>query len=879
MEALSIRRLSFRYPEQPSPALREVSFSVAQGEFVVLCGPSGSGKSTLLRQLKPELTPHGSRSGEILFRGETLAGIDRRTLCARIGFVQQSPENQLVTDKVWHELAFGLESLGFDTPAVRRRVAEMASFFGVQSWFHREVRTLSGGQKQLLNLAAVMVMQPELLLLDEPTSQLDPIAAAEFLSALGRVNRELGTTVLLTEHRLEEALPLASRALVLDGGALLCAGAPAEVGAALRERDHGLFFAMPTAMRVWAAAESAPPCPVTVREGRAWLQGFAAARPLSPLPPEPPRRGGKTVLSAEELWFRYEEDGPDVVRGLDLAVRRGELFALLGGNGAGKTTALRLLAGLRTPDRGEVRCTGYVGLLPQDPQTVFVKKTVREDLLEVLRGDARSPAEQADAVARVAALCCLTELLDRHPYDLSGGEQQRAALAKLLLTGPDILLLDEPTKGLDAQFKRSLAAILAALRAQGVTVVCVSHDVEFCARYADRCALFFDGAVAAEGSPREFFSGNRFYTTAASRIARETLPGAVTAEDLIAAVGGALPPEPELPESVPPLPAPRVGTPDWKPTPLPWWRRAIACVAGLAALVTFFVAARQTDLSALIGADGLSEAAMAQPWLYAAFLASLVVLAAAIGRRAPPPSETLPPKERRRLSRRTAWSAAAVCLLIPLTLLVGIVWLGDRKYYFVMLLVLLEAMAPFFLVFEGRRPRARELAVLAVLCAVGVAGRAAFFMLPQFKPVLALTVIAGVALGGESGFLVGAVTMLASNMLFSQGPWTPWQMFAMGIIGFLAGVLFRKGWLRRSRCALAVFGAVSAVVIYGGIMNPVMALIQTGGVTWQMLLSCYIAGFGMDLVHAAATAVFLWLAAEPMLEKLDRIKVKYGLME
>ena len=217
MEALSIRRLSFRYPEQPSPALREVSFSVAQGEFVVLCGPSGSGKSTLLRQLKPELTPHGSRSGEILFRGETLAGIDRRTLCARIGFVQQSPENQLVTDKVWHELAFGLESLGFDTPAVRRRVAEMASFFGIQSWFHREVRTLSGGQKQLLNLAAVMVMQPELLLLDEPTSQLDPIAAAEFLSALGRVNRELGTTVLLTEHRLEEALPLASRALVLDG--------------------------------------------------------------------------------------------------------------------------------------------------------------------------------------------------------------------------------------------------------------------------------------------------------------------------------------------------------------------------------------------------------------------------------------------------------------------------------------------------------------------------------------------------------------------------------------------------------------------------------------------------------------------------------------
>ena len=237
------------------------------------------------------------------------------------------------------------------------------------------------------------------------------------------------------------------------------------------------------------------------------------------------------------------------------------------------------------------------------------------------------------------------------------------------------------------------------------------------------------------------------------------------------------------------------------------------------------------------------------------------------------------PKEKRKLSKRTLAAAISILLLIPLTIFIGVYYLGGRKYYFIALLILVETMLPFFLIFEGRKPQARELTVIAVLCAIGVVGRAAFFMLPAFKPVLALVIVAGVAFGGETGFLVGAMTMVASNVLFGQGPWTPWQMFSAGIIGFLAGVLFRKGWLRRSRVSLCIYGAIATIVIYGGIMNPAAALIYTETLNWKLLLTYYVSGIPVDLIHATATVLFLWLAAEPMLEKLDRIKVKYGLMD
>ena len=873
MEVFTINHLNFAYPEQEKNAISDLTLSVRPGEFLVLCGPSGCGKSTLLRQLKTVLAPHGRRSGEILFDGRNLDSLDQREQAETIGFVQQSPENQIVTDKVWHELAFGLESLGCDTPTIRRRVAEMASFFGIQTWFYKPVTELSGGQKQLLNLASVMVLQPKVLILDEPTSQLDPIAASDFLATLGKINRELGTTIILTEHRLEEAFGFASRVAVMDDGKLLCTGTPAEVGAELKSSGNAMFLAMPAPMRIWSATDSTVTCPVSVCDGRNWLLDYVKTHELRPVPEEKKNTpNGETVVSARELWFKYDKDLPDVVKGLSLELHKGEFLALLGGNGTGKTTTLKLLASLQKPYRGELTISGSVGMLPQNPQALFVKSSVHADLLEILPKSER----KSERLAQVISLCKLADLLDRHPYDLSGGEQQRAALAKILLLNPDILLLDEPTKGLDAEFKQVFGQILRTLQASGVAILMVSHDIEFCAKYADRCALFFDGSIVTESTPKTFFSGNSFYTTAANRIARDILPEAVTPEDVIAACGGAVEPEPALPEyrRIPPAPEKEAQA----VKKLPIWRRILAAVSGIASLVLMIQAIGVTDLTKLVDAGGLTNLAGDQLKLYGILLLSLLVFALSISRKADQPDYLVQtPLEKRKLKKRTIFATLLILLLIPLTLFVGVYYFAGRKYYLISLFILLECMIPFFLIFEGRKPQARELVLIAVLVALNVAGRAAFFMLPEFKPVVAMTILAGVAFGGETGFLVGAMTMLVSNMLFSQGPWTPWQMFAMGIIGWLAGVLYRKGVLRRGRLSLCIYGVIASTVIFGGIMNPASALMWSNTINWKIILSYYVTGIPVDLVRAVATFIFLWLGAEPMLEKLDRIKVKYGL--
>ena len=621
-----------------------------------------------------------------------------------------------------------------------------------------------------------------------------------------------------------------------------------------------------------------------------------------------------SILNVEHLTHGFGDRA--IFNDVSFRLLKGEHIGLVGANGEGKSTFFSIVTGKLQPDEGKIEWSKNVraGYLDQHTK-LTAGMTIRDVLKSAFSylyeleekmndiyanlGDV-SPEEmdslmeeagtiqdmlsahdfyiidtKIEEVAR--ALGILDFGLDRDVTDLSGGQRTRILLAKLLLEKPDILLLDEPTKGLDAEFKQVFGQILRTLQASGVAILMVSHDIEFCAKYADRCALFFDGNIVTEAEPRTFFSGNSFYTTAANRIARDVLPEAVTPEDVIAACGGAVEPEAALPEYQRIPPAPEKATRTVKK--LPVWRKILAAVSGAASLALIAQAIGVTDLTKLIDANGMTALAGGQLKLYSILLAALLVFALSIGRKADRPDYLIQtPVEKRKLKKRTVTATLLILLLIPLTLFVGVYYFAGRKYYFISLLILLECMLPFFLIFEGRRPQARELVLIAVLVALNVAGRAAFFMLPEFKPVVAMTILAGVAFGGETGFLVGAMTMLVSNMLFSQGPWTPWQMFAMGIIGWLAGILYRKGVLRRSKLSLCIFGVIASTVVFGGIMNPASALMWSNTINWKIIMSYYITGIPVDLVRAVATFVFLWLGAEPMLEKLDRIKVKYGLV-
>ena len=541
MAHFEIKDLTFSYPVGTHPSLQHIDLTVEKGEYIALCGRSGSGKTTLLRHLKSVLTPYGQRSGEILFNGEPLDAVKQAVQAGKIGFVMQNPDDQIVTDKVWHELAFGLESLGTDPKVMRLRVAEMASYFGIQSWFHKDVATLSGGQKQLLNLASIMAMQPEVLILDEPTSQLDPIAASDFLNTVRKINLELGTTIIITEHRLEDIYHAADRVVVMEEGRIVADDTPRAVGAKLHSSHSPMFAALPTPVRVFYQAQGTGDCPLTVREGRSWLTKTFAHRTLSLTEPAYAQENltnEAPALRVKEAWFRYEKESPDILQGMDLSVPAGILYAIVGGNGAGKSTALKAISGICRLYRGSVEILGKnikkyksgelfrncVAMLPQDPKSLFVKKTVREELTEM--------NNDSSAIAEIAELCQISHLMDSHPYDLSGGEQQRTALAKVLLTNPKLLLLDEPTKGLDNFFKVQFSDILCKLKKQGITIVMVSHDVEFCAEYADRVSMFFDGQILTSDIPHRFFGQNSFYTTAANRMSRCVFQNAVTAGDV-----------------------------------------------------------------------------------------------------------------------------------------------------------------------------------------------------------------------------------------------------------------------------------------------------------------------------------------------------------
>lgn len=837
MKIFSINQLEFEYPESKIKVLNNINLNIEEGEFVTLCGASGCGKSTLLRHLKSVLEPAGQRNGEILFMGKALTECDERSQAENIGFVSQNPDNQIVTDKVWHELAFGLESLGYDNEVIRQRVAEMAAFFGIEDWFYKSVSELSGGQKQLLCLASIMTMLPEVIILDEPTSQLDPIAASEFINMLFKINHELGITIIITEHRLEEIIPQSDRVIVMESGKIIIDDVPEVMCQKLRDMKHSMLLSMPVPIRVYSSVLYGK-CPLNVNQGRKWLEAYSSKNNIKKFIEEKNYKFDEKVIELKDICFKYEKNGEDVLKDVSLNVHKGEIYSILGGNGTGKSTLLSVICGIRKPYRGKIKLNDAkkIIMLPQNPQTLFVKKTIAENLSDI--------SKDKEQINEVIKMCRLSDFTDRHPYDLSGGEQQRVALAMVLLTKPDILLLDEPTKGLDNEYKTEFAKIIHKLSDSGKTIIMVSHDVEFCAEFTHRCALFFDGNIVAENIPYRFFKGNSFYTTAANRMSRGIIEGAITASDIIEACKN----ENNTDDSGNDLGNIRETNKDKDED-----SDKNCCEKCNEDDSDNEIEKEKNNLEIEIKKkenDSDNEAGKAKDNI----------------------------SKVNAIKKQNIFMAIMFLITIPITIFSGIYYFDDRKYLFISLLVLLEAIAPFFIIFEGRKREAREIVMISVLCAIGVAGRLAFYMLPEFKPITAIVIITGVSLGAESGFLVGAVTMLVSNIIFGQGPWTPWQMFALGIIGFLSGIIFRKRKNRPNVIVLAVYGFLAAVVIYGGIMNPAAAVMSHARINKATLISYYVTGFPMDLVNGVATLIFTILLTNPMMDKIERVKKKYDLI-
>lgn len=940
MNLYQIKNLTFAYPDIASewddrflaPSLQGIHLTIEQGSFVVVAGGSGSGKTTLLRQLKSCLAPRGKRSGSIEFLGKRLDEIERNVQTEKIGFVLQDVDAQLVTDKVWHELAFGLESLSYENAFIRKRVSEMSSFFGLNDIFHKKVNELSGGQKQLVNLASVMAMAPEVIILDEPASQLDPMAARDFFQCLHRINRELGTTIIITEHRLEELWSMCSQFVLMDAGKIIYDGKMEDGIWKLYESVTSIE--VPAACRMAIGLGERQAIPITVAEGRRWLTEYDACHEQTGKKDatgqqSETERPGKTekqseteksdenrksgnagrpdnkkkILDVRDVFFRYDKTDKDVLRGLSFSVYDNEILAVNGSNGCGKSTLLSLLAGVHTPYRGKIKKGNGVriGLLPQDAKLLFTENTVYREL-----GNA-TPARE-----KIVSLCRLERLLDRHPYDLSGGEQQRLGLAKVLLGMPDIILMDEPTKGMDASFKRVFSDILMELQKQGRTIVLVSHDIEFCAQTADRVCLLFDGETATVQKTADYFTGNEFYTTAAARIAKNIVKDAFTVRQVLEAYGVKPTKENADKDSADKgstcKSSVNKGNTDkgsedkaktkknekdedesekvnhdiaTSPSPTSLLRKIGLVLTFLVMAFCFYKTVSQEDLTRLISDGAVTTEGVRYICLYGIFIAAIAAFIGLLRPIGKAKDREIELQKKNRYSRKNIIITTGCILAVLLTIWIGKTVLSDRKYYFISLLVLIEMMIPFAAAFENRKPAARDLVTVAVLCALAATGRIAFFMIPNFNPVVAIVIISGVAFGCETGFVTGAVTMLVSNMVFGQGPWTPWQMFAMGLVGFAAGLVFNNSHVRTrmvTKLGLCVFGGFCSIVIYGGIMNPASVIMWQPTVNIKMIIAAYVTGFPFDVVQGFATALFLWIMARPFLEKLDRIKIKYGVL-
>ena len=461
MEKIKCENMSFSYPARAAKALSDITFSLDTGEFCALIGKSASGKSTLLKLLKAELAPHGTLDGSVTVNGT-------------VGYVGQRAEESFVSDRVRGELAFSPTNAGLDGDAVELLVAETAAYFHLDAKLDAEIRTLSGGEKQILSLAAVMIMKPDVLLLDEPAAQLDPVSAALFVDILRTMHRDFHTTILMAEHTLEQIFDIADSVMLLDGGSLSFKTDKMTAAKRLVADNHEMKAALPVK----------------------YLDTVFSADDRAEIT-------GDTVLSAKNVSFAYEK-GRDILCGLNFKVYEHQINAVIGPNACGKSTLLKVLSGVKKPYRGKVKTKDSIAVLPQNVYDLFTRDTCGE---EVPFGD-------------VTARLGIDGIQDFHPYDISGGQAQRLALAKVLHTGADIILLDEPTQGFDCVLKQELAALLFDLCAAGKTIVIVTHDLQFAGDVADVCAFMSQGRIVAQKAAKPFFESLHFYTAPLVRLNR-----------------------------------------------------------------------------------------------------------------------------------------------------------------------------------------------------------------------------------------------------------------------------------------------------------------------------------------------------------------------
>lgn len=566
MSFVEFKDFSFAYKNSQGeeyPVLFDINLSIDEGDFILFCGSSGSGKTTLFSNLKKELAPVGVRKGVASFNGTNILELSDLESATNIGFLFQNPDNQIVTDSVIQEIAFPLENIGLDSEEIRNRVAEMTAFFGIDHILHKNVNDLSGGQKQLVNLCSLLVLKPKLLILDEPTSQLDPIAAYDFLTILKRLNEEFSITILISEHKIDNVFPFTDKVVFMNNGKIKYAENPYKLLDVL-DKNSMFHHYLPDVTKIYSLLNNTNldlsnyNVPLTIREGKKVLRKIdndlnSSSLTLKSFGELNGNKSfnysldtslnkysqifnfknnyeyGEELLSTKNLYFAYDKDNL-ILKDVNFSVKKGEFLSIIGGNGTGKSTFLKLLAGLLKPVKGKVNTKKdlRIAYLHQNPIVHFSKETVEEELY--LNLDLSDSVKES--ILSYIKFFELENVLDTHPYDCSGGEQQKIAIVKALIANPDILILDEPTKGLDPISSINLAKILKELQNRGITIIMSSHNLSFVANYSERCIMIFDGSLQIDNTPKNIFSNNNFYTTFINRLVKDYIEEGVSLKDV-----------------------------------------------------------------------------------------------------------------------------------------------------------------------------------------------------------------------------------------------------------------------------------------------------------------------------------------------------------